>query len=105
VNSGASDHITSKLEKMTIRDKYSGQDQVHTTSGAGMKISNIGHSVLHTPDKNLHLKNILNVPSANKSFAIYSSSRFQIMMLSLNLPKFLSYKGSGHKANSASRNM
>ena len=32
-----------------------------------MKISNIGHSVLHTPKKNLNLKNILHVPSANKS--------------------------------------
>ena len=52
---------------MTVRDKYGGQDQVHTASGAGMKISNIGHSVLHTPKKNLHLKNILHVPRANKS--------------------------------------
>jgi histone deacetylase 1/2 len=66
-DSGATDHITSELEKMTVCDKYGGQDQVHTASGAGMKISNIGHSVLHTPNKCLHLKNILHVPSANKS--------------------------------------
>jgi hypothetical protein len=39
-DSGASDHITSELEKMAVRDKYSGQDQVHTASGPGMKISN-----------------------------------------------------------------
>jgi histone deacetylase 1/2 len=32
-----------------------------------MKISNIGHSVLHTPHKKLHLRNILHVPSANKN--------------------------------------
>jgi histone deacetylase 1/2 len=67
VDSGATDHITSELEKMTVHDKYGGQDQVHTASGVGMKISNIGHSVLHTPNKRLHLKNILHVPSANKS--------------------------------------
>jgi hypothetical protein len=42
-DSGATDHITSELEKMTVRDKYGGQDQVHTASGAGMKISNIGY--------------------------------------------------------------
>jgi hypothetical protein len=66
-DSGAYDHITSELEKVTVRDKYGGQDQVHTASGVGMKISNIGNSVLHTPHKNLHLKNILHVPSANKS--------------------------------------
>jgi histone deacetylase 1/2 len=67
VDSGASDHITGELEKLTVRDKYHGQDQVHTASGSGMKISNIGHTVLHTPHKDLHLKNILHVPSANKS--------------------------------------
>jgi hypothetical protein len=66
-DSGASDHITSELEKMNVRDKYGGQDQVHTASRAGMTIGNIGHSVLHTPNKNLHLRNILHVPSANKS--------------------------------------
>jgi histone deacetylase 1/2 len=32
-----------------------------------MKISSIGHTVLHTPHKDLNLKNILHVPSASKS--------------------------------------
>jgi hypothetical protein len=66
-NSGATDHITAELEKLTVRDKYKGSDQVHTASGSGMKISNIGHAILHTPSKNLQLQNILHVPSANKS--------------------------------------
>jgi histone deacetylase 1/2 len=67
VDTGASDHITSELENLTVRDKYNGRDQVHTASGAGMKISNIGHTILHTPQKDLHLKNILHVPSADKN--------------------------------------
>jgi hypothetical protein len=67
VDSGASDHITSELEKLTVHDKYHGHDQVHTASGSGMKISSIGHTVLHTPHKKLNLRNILHVPSANKS--------------------------------------
>jgi len=66
-DSGASDHVTSELEKLSVRDKYTGRDQVHTASGAGMKISNIGHTTLHTPLKDLHLKNILHVPSASKN--------------------------------------
>ena len=66
-DSGASDHVTSDLEKLTVRDKYTGRDQVHTASGAGMKISNIGHTTLHTPLKVLHLNNILHVPSASKN--------------------------------------
>jgi hypothetical protein len=69
MDSGATDHITSELDKLTVRDKYHGQDQVHTASGSGMKISNIGRTVLHTSHRDLHLKNILHVPTANKSLA------------------------------------
>jgi histone deacetylase 1/2 len=68
-DSGASDHITGDLEKLTVREKYGGRDQVHTTNGAGMNISNIGHATLHTPNRNLHLKNILHVPKAHKNLA------------------------------------
>ena len=66
-DSGATDHITAELEKLTVRDKYKGADQVHTASGSGMRINNIGHTVLHTPTKNLNLQNVLHVPNANKS--------------------------------------
>jgi hypothetical protein len=66
-DSDATDHITAELEKMMVRDKYHGSDHVHTTSGSGMAISNVGHSILHTPRKDLHLQNILHVPSASKS--------------------------------------
>jgi hypothetical protein len=48
-NFGTTNHITAKLEKLMVRDKYKGGDQVHTASGSGMKISNIGHAILHTP--------------------------------------------------------
>lgn len=34
-DSGATDHVTSELEKLTTRDKYHGQDKVHTASGSG----------------------------------------------------------------------
>jgi len=67
MDSGASDNITSSLENLSVRDKYSGGDQVHAANGTGMKISNIGHTVLHTPSAKLHLNNILHVPSAHKN--------------------------------------
>jgi len=66
VDSGASEHVTGALEKMTMHDQYQGQDKIHTASGAGMKISNIGHAILHTPDKDLHLNKVLHVPSIKK---------------------------------------
>jgi histone deacetylase 1/2 len=75
VDSGATNHITGELDKLTIREKYGRRDQVHGANGSGMSISNIGHSTLHTPILPyipicaLHLNNILHVPSANKSLA------------------------------------
>ncbi|XP_066358325.1 uncharacterized protein [Miscanthus floridulus] len=33
VDSGATDHMTSELDKLTVRDKYGGHDQVHSASG------------------------------------------------------------------------
>jgi ribosomal protein S24E len=69
VDIGATDHITGELNKLTVRDKYPGGDQVHTASGVGMDINQIGHSTLHTPSRDLVLKNILHVPQATKSLA------------------------------------
>jgi hypothetical protein len=51
VDSGASHHVTGELNKLMVREKYNDRDQVHTANGAGIKISNIGHTILHTPDK------------------------------------------------------
>lgn len=67
IDSGATDHITSELDKLSIRDKYKGNDHVHTTNGAGMEIKHIGQSFVSTPMRNLHLKNVLHVPQATKN--------------------------------------
>ncbi|WVZ77133.1 hypothetical protein U9M48_025033 [Paspalum notatum var. saurae] len=66
-DSGATDHITGDLEKLSVRDKYNGTDQIHAANGAGMKISHVGQSTIHTPNRNLHLKNILHVPNSSKN--------------------------------------
>lgn len=58
---GATDHITGKLDKLTMREQYSGKDQVHTASGFGMIISHVGQSLIHTT-RNALLKNVLHVP-------------------------------------------
>jgi hypothetical protein len=64
---GATDHVTGELEKMTIRDKYIGNEHVHTANGAGMEISHVDHSILHYPTSKIHLNNILHVPTSNKN--------------------------------------
>ena len=66
-DTGATDHITSELEKMTVHDKYNGNDQIRTANGAGMNINHIGHAIVHTPSHPLHLNNVLHVPKAKKN--------------------------------------
>jgi hypothetical protein len=66
-DSGATDHVAGDLEKLAIRNKYAGNDQIHTASGSSMKISHIGHSKIHTPCHQLELNNILHVPQASKN--------------------------------------
>jgi len=67
VDSGATDHIIGELEKLLVRDKYTGGDQVHAANGSGMKIDFIGHTTLQSPTRSIHLNNILHVPKASKS--------------------------------------
>ena len=76
LDSGATEHITRDLEKLTVRDRYTGNEQIHTASGSGMTIEQIGHSAIRTPDRDLYLNNILHVTEASKS--LISASRLAI---------------------------
>jgi hypothetical protein len=67
VDSGATDHITGELEKLSIRNKYQGGDQIHTASGTGMDINFIGQTTFPTPSRNILLKDILYVPISKKN--------------------------------------
>jgi histone deacetylase 1/2 len=49
MDSGATDHITNELEKLSFRDKYHDNDQIHAANGQGMEISHVGHSTLQSP--------------------------------------------------------
>jgi hypothetical protein len=48
-DSSVTDHITSELDKLAVRDKYHGTEKVHTANSAGMEISHVGKSFIHTP--------------------------------------------------------
>jgi hypothetical protein len=61
------------MEKLHVRDRYNGNEQIHTASGSGMDIHHIGNSVIHTSSHDFHLKNILHVPQVTKSLT--STSR------------------------------
>jgi histone deacetylase 1/2 len=57
------------LEKLHVRDRYHGNEQIYTTSGSGMDIHHIGNFLIHTPSHDLHLNKILHVPQTTKSIS------------------------------------
>jgi hypothetical protein len=63
---GATHHITNELYKLTTKETYHGNEQVHDANRAGMLIHNIGHASLPTlSSKPLDLKHVLHVPQAH----------------------------------------
>jgi hypothetical protein len=60
-------HNTGELDKLTMKEKYIGEDHIHIASGTGMKISHIVHTTVYTPSRNIHLNNILYVPEVTKN--------------------------------------
>lgn len=64
VDTGATDHITNDLERLTTRERYTGTDQIQVANGAGLSISHIGNSLIS--GSSLVLKHILYVPKINK---------------------------------------
>jgi histone deacetylase 1/2 len=66
-DTGATDHVTGELDKMMIRERYNGGEQIHTTNGSGMDITHIGRVICHTLERKLFLNNVLHVPSATKN--------------------------------------
>jgi hypothetical protein len=67
IDTNVIDHITGELEKLSMKNKYHGGDQIHTASGSGMDISHIGHTTVCTPHHDIHLNNVLHVSQATKN--------------------------------------
>jgi hypothetical protein len=76
LDSGAMDHITGQLEKLTLHNHYNGNDQIRATNGASLDIDHIGKSLLPTSTRPLHLHNVLHVLHAHKH--LVSIHRFNL---------------------------
>jgi hypothetical protein len=87
-DSSATDHITGELDKITMHDRYNGNDQIHVANGAGMEISRIGKSIVPTPSRNLVLNNVLHVPTAHKNLIYVHCFTLTIILLLSFIPIF-----------------
>jgi hypothetical protein len=66
-DTGATDHITSDLDRLTVRERYNGGEQVQVGNGAGLQILHIGHSSIESNDRALALRDVLHVPNITKN--------------------------------------
>jgi hypothetical protein len=75
-DTGTTDHITSDLDRLAVRKRYHGNEQVHFSNGSGLRIMHIGHSSLNTANHPLALYNILHVPNITKNLiSVHKFSR------------------------------
>jgi len=66
-DSGATDHLTSDLDHLTLHERYAGKDHVQVANGAGLHITHIGQSKIPGSSKLLVLNNVLRVPNIHKN--------------------------------------
>lgn len=91
VDTGATDHITTDLERLATRDRYTGGDQVQVANGAGLSITHIGNSsitgsihplylnhILHAPKINRHLISVRKLSSNNNVFVEFYPKSFLV---------------------------
>jgi hypothetical protein len=67
IDSGATDHVTSELDRLMMHEPYTGTDQIQTANGSGMGITRIGTSIVPTSSRNLVFNNVLHVTSTHKN--------------------------------------
>jgi hypothetical protein len=89
-DTGATDHITSDLDRLAVRERYHGGDQVQVGNGAGLCILHTCHSVLNTATRPLALRNILHVPDISKNLlSVHKFSRDNDVFFELSSVAFL----------------
>jgi len=75
-DTGATDHITSDLDHLAVRERYHGNEQLHVGNGSGLRITHIGHSSFNTATRPMVLRNILHVPEITKDLlSVHKFSR------------------------------
>jgi hypothetical protein len=87
VDTGATDHITSDLDRLALRERYHGGEQVQVGNGACLQILHSGHSTINSDHRPLTLRNILHVPDISKN--LLSVQKFHVIMMCFLIPSVL----------------
>lgn len=67
MDSGATHHLTSDLDNLSLHQPYSGNDRVLIGDGSGLPITHSGSLSLSLPSRNLALTDVLCVPHIHKN--------------------------------------
>jgi hypothetical protein len=89
-NTGSTNYITSDLDRLAIRERYTGDEQVQVGNGASLQIMHTGHSFVNTVARPLVLRDILHVPQIAKHLlSVHKFSRDNDVFLNIILGIFL----------------
>lgn len=67
VDSGATHHITSDLNNLSLHQAYNGEDDVMIADGSSLQITHTGSTLLPSQTRALKLNRVLCVPNINKN--------------------------------------
>jgi hypothetical protein len=65
-DTGATDHIISDLDRLTVCERYNGGEQVQVGNGVGLQIMHIGHSSINIAAHQLVLRDVSHVSKIAK---------------------------------------
>jgi hypothetical protein len=74
LDSGANNHVTSELEKLTLQQPYQGQESVTVGNGGHLQIANTGSSLISTPSSQFFLHKSFIVLMHLLTFCPFSNS-------------------------------
>ena len=72
LDSGATHHLTTDLNNLSLHQPYNGGEEVTIADGSGLAISHTGSALLPTPSQSLTLRDVLYVPNLqNNLVSVY----------------------------------
>ena len=78
VDSGASHHITSDLQNLSLHSNYGGNENIMIDDGNGIPITHVGSTTIEAPTTTFSLDNVLCAPLIKKTFFLFLNFAIKI---------------------------